>query len=214
MAETGFDRNVFVNCPFDKDYEHILQAILFCLVWFRLRPRIATERSDAAEPRIEKILELIKSSRYSIHDLSRCQASQVGEHYRLNMPFELGMDFGCRHYGGSPFSSKVILILEEKPYRYQAAISDLAGSDIAPHKGNYKTAVRKVRNWLTGQGRFESISATRILAEYEDFQEWHYGQQLEAGFSNEDIQDYPTAELLKAMFEWTALGRPREQSVS
>lgn len=146
MPCSDFNRNVFVNCPFDREYEHILQAILFCLVRFGLTPRTASERSDAGEPRIEKILELVGSSRYSIHDLSRCKATQAAEHYRLKMPFELGVDFGCRHYGGAPLSSKVILILEEEPYRYQAAISDLAGSDIEAHNGDYVTAVRKVRN--------------------------------------------------------------------
>lgn len=120
MPAFDFGRNVFVNCPFDQEYEPILQAILFCLVRLGLQPRIATERSDAGEPRVEKIMELIGSSRYSIHDLSRCQAREVGEHYRLNMPFELGVDFGCRHYGGAPFSEKATLILEEQPYRYQA----------------------------------------------------------------------------------------------
>ena len=89
--EDDFDRSVFVNCPLDEDYDHILRAILFCLVRFGLKPRIATERSDAGEPRITKILSLIQSSRYSIHDLCRCQARQEGEYYRLNMPFELGL---------------------------------------------------------------------------------------------------------------------------
>ncbi len=69
--DDDFDRNVFVNCPLDEDYDHILQAVLFCLVRFGLKPRIATERSDAGEPRINKILDLVQSSRYSIHDLCR-----------------------------------------------------------------------------------------------------------------------------------------------
>ena len=121
------------------------------------------------------------------------------------------MDFGCRHYGAHPLSAKVILLLEERRYRYQAAISDLAGSDIEPHGGNYRTAVRKVRNWLAGQGGFGDVmGAARILAEYEDFQKWYYERQLEAGFSHRDIQDYSTAELLEAMFKWTDQGRPRE----
>ena len=175
-----------------------------------LKPRIATERSDAGEPRVEKIIELIQSSRYSIHDLSRCQAREPGEHYRLNMPFELGVDFGCRRFGGVPLSEKVILVLEEERYRYQAAISDLAGSDIEAHGGNYRTAVRKVRNWIAGLGGFDRVAATRILGDYEDFQKWHYEQRLGAGFSEEDIRDYPTSELLDAMLEWTDLGRPRE----
>ena len=210
MPPSEFDRNVFINCPLDPEYEHILQAILFCLVRFGLNPRIATERSDAGEARIQKILELIGSSRYSIHDLSRCQARNVGEHYRLNMPFELGMDFGCRHYGTGTLATKTILVLEEQPYRYQAAISDLAGSDVEAHRGRYETAVRKVRNWITGQGGFDPIGAARILAEYEDFQEWNYERQLAAGFSDEDIQDYSTAELLNAMINWIEQGRPRK----
>ena len=205
MVDPDFDRNVFVNCPFDREYQHILNAILFCLVRFGLTPRIATERSDAGEPRIEKIIDLIRSSRYSIHDLSRCQAREAGEHYRLNMPFELGMDFGCRHYGEEPLSSKVVLILEEERYRYQAAISDLAASDIEAHGGNYRTAVRKVRNWLIGLGGMEPMGATKVLADYEDFQQWYYERQLQDGFSEEDIQDYSVTELLDAMLGWTLL---------
>lgn len=209
MADSPFDRNVFLNCPLDREYEPILQAILFCLVRFGLTPRIATERNDAGEARIDKLLDLIGSSRYSIHDISRCQAREPGEHYRLNMPFELGIDFGCRRYGGEPFSKKVILILEEQPYRYQAAISDLAGMDVEAHGGGCEAAVRKVRNWLTGLGGLDRTGAARVLAEYEDFQEWYHKRQLEAGFSPEDIQDYSTAELLEAMFDWNEQGRPR-----
>ena len=95
-----------------------------------MRPRIAKERSDAGEGRIEKIVELVASSRDSIHDLSRCQAREEGEYYRLNMPFELGLDFGCRRFGRGHLAKKVILVLEEERFRYQATISDLAGSDI------------------------------------------------------------------------------------
>ncbi len=210
MASHEFERSVFVNCPFDADYEPILQAVLFCIVRFGLRPRIATERANAGEARLDKIFELIESSKYSIHDLSRCQARQAGEYYRLNMPFELGLDFSCRRFGGTRHADKAILILEEQPYRYQAALSDVAGSDIQYHGGNYATALRKVRNWITGLGGFERIGAARILTDYEDFQEWHLERQIRAGFSGEDIRDYETAELLCGMIEWHELGRPKD----
>ena len=72
---------------------------------------------------MEKILELVASSKYSIHDLSRCQAREACEYYRLNMPFELGLDFGCRRFGAGRLARKVILVLEEERFRYQAAIS-------------------------------------------------------------------------------------------
>ena len=210
MRDRDFEHSVFVNCPFDKEYDHILQAVLYCLIRFGLKPRIASERMDAGEARLEKISELVARSKYSIHDLSRCQAKEVGEHYRLNMPFELGLDFGCRNFGEADHRSKKILILEEQQFRYRAAISDLAGSDIEAHSGDFQIAVRKVRNWLVDAGGFESIGAARILSEYEDFQEWYYERQLEAGFSEDDIQDYPTSELLQAMLNWVSQGRPRK----
>ena len=99
-------------------------------------------------------------------------------------------------------SRKVILVLEEKRFRYQAAISDLAGSDIEAHGGDHAVAVRKVRNWLAGMGGFERIGAARVVADYEDFQRWHIERQRAGGFSDDDITDYSTAELLAAMFEW------------
>ncbi len=167
-----------------------------------MRPRIATERSDSGEGRLEKILELVASSKYSIHDLSRCQAHEEGEYYRLIMPFELGLDFGCRRFGGGQLASKIILVLEEERFRYQSAISDLAGCDIEAHHGEHAIAVRKVRNWLVGMGGFEAIGAARIAADYEDFQQWHIDRQQTAGFSDDDIADYSTAELLAAMFDW------------
>ena len=189
-----------------------MRAVLFCLVRFGFKPRIATEQSNAAKPRIEKIYELIQGSKYSIHDLSRSQASQANELSRLNMPFELGVDFGCQRYGGNPFSEKVILILEEKPFLYQKTISDLAGSDIAAHKGDFETAVRKVRNWLTlNIPDVDRVGASKVLSEYGDFQEWHIERQLEKGFMEQDIQDYLTSELLDEMLIWfddCLLGKP------
>ncbi len=205
----SFATNVFVNCPFDEDYAPVLRAMLFCLIRLGLTPRIASERSDSGEPRVEKILELIACARFSIHDLSRCQAKQAGEHYRLNMPFELGIDFGCRRFGAEKLTKKAFLILEEESYRYQAAISDLAGCDIEAHGGSHEVAVRKLRNWIVQIDDFEQVGAAVILSEYRDFQEWNYDRQRTAGFSEEDILDYPTAELMRAMFEWVELYHPR-----
>jgi hypothetical protein len=185
-----FERSIFINCPFDKDYEPILQAVLFCVVLLGFVPRLATERNDGAENRLFKIIGLIEESRFSIHDLSRCQAKRKGEHYRLNMPFELGLDYGCRQFKAGETSRKSILILEEQRYRFQAAISDLAGCDIEPHSGDFQKAVRKVRNWLVSEAGVAAPGASLICGKYADFQEWYYERQLEAGFSEEDIQDY------------------------
>lgn len=208
MAKADFERSVFINCPLDREYEPILQAILFCIIYLGLIPRIATERADSGETRVNKIRELIEESKYSIHDLSRCQAKQAGEHYRLNMPFELGLDYGCRQYFGKQHAAKRILILEEESYRYQAALSDLAGCDIAVHTGDYQKAVRKVRNWLVSEAGVSAPGASKVLGDYVTFQEWYYERQLAAGFSEGDIQDYPTSELMEAMTTWARAGKP------
>jgi len=204
----SFETSVFLNCPFDEAYKPILQSILFCVVFLGLTPRIALERMDSAETRLAKIAELVSECRYSIHDLSRCLAVEAGEHYRMNMPFELGIDYGCRQFGAPHQNDKKILILEEKRYRYQAAISDLSGCDIEAHGNDFEKAVRKVRNWLSNEAGGAAIGARKVLAGYYDFQEWNYETQLARGFDEDDILDYPTKELLASMIEWIALGRP------
>ena len=208
MSDSEFERCVFINCPFDKDYDGLLQAILFCVVYLGFEPRLARERDDAGESRLNKIIELIEGSKYSIHDLSRCQAGKRGELYRLNMPFELGIDYGCRQFGGARFAEKRILILEEKPYRYQAAISDLSGCDIQAHGADFAIAIRKVRNWLVGEANLAADAAARIAGAYYDFQAWYLKEQEAAGFSDADIADYSTPELLSAMKTWWASGKP------
>lgn len=207
MPGPEYARSIFINCPFDEDYAPLLQAMMFCILYLGFLPRIATENADSGDVRLEKIKRLIEAAKYSIHDLSRCQAKRKGEHYRLNMPFELGLDYGCRQYARG-HDGKKILILEEKPYRYQAALSDLSGCDIQSHGGKFETIVGKVRGWLAGEARLQADGAARILAAYVAFQEWHYESQLARGFSDSDIQDYPTGELLEAMKSWFAAGRP------
>jgi hypothetical protein len=208
MAEAGFEQSIFINCPFDSDYDATLQAILFTVAYLGFLPRLSRERNDSAEARVEKIVGLIEASKFSIHDLSRCVAKKKGEHYRLNMPFELGMDWACRRYYGSGRDAKRFLILEERPYRYQAALSDISGCDIQYHTGDFQKAMRKVRNWLVSEAKITAEGASRIHAKYTDFQGWYFEKQLAAGFSEEDIKDYDTGELLSAMLEWVNAGCP------
>lgn len=208
MAEAVFEQSVFINCPFDSDYDATLQAILFTVVYLGFSPRLSRERNDSAETRVEKITGLIEASKFSIHDLSRCVAKKRGEHFRLNMPFELGIDWACRRYYGSGREAKRFLILEERAYRYQAALSDISGCDIQYHAGDFQQAMRKVRNWLVSEAKIAAEGASRIFAKYVDFQGWYYEKQLAAGFSEEDIKDYDTSELLAAMLEWINAGCP------
>ena len=127
--------------------------MLFTVLYLGLEPRIALERADSGELRLTKIVELIKVSKYSIHDLSRSEAAKAGEPYRLNMPFELGVDYGCRLFGKPQQREKLTLILEGRPHASKAAISDLSGVDIQCHHGDPYQVFRVVRNWLNVKSR-------------------------------------------------------------
>jgi hypothetical protein len=208
VADASFENSVFINCPFDPDFAPILQAMLFCTVYLGFKPRIARERSNSAENRIDKITDLIQQSKYSIHDLSRSQAKVKGEYSRMNMPFELGIDYASRAFHDDHRSAKRLLILDEKQYRYQAALSDISGCDIEIHRGDYQIAMRKVRNWLVTEAAIIAEPANRIHGHYADFQGWYYNRRLADGWSEDDIKDYPTTELLGAMETWIATGKP------
>lgn len=203
-----FDRSVFVNCPFDKSFEPIMQAMLFCIVYLGMRPRLARERSDAAEVRIDKIIELIEQSRYSIHDLSRAKAMKAGEFYRLNMPFELGVDHGCRRFKGDPWTDKKLMVIADRQYNYQKALSDIAGNDIETHSNRFDIVIKKVRNWLVNEAGAPNVGAKQIIDKYADFQEWYFEKHRAAGAADKDIKEYPTKEFLAGMIEWKAAGEP------
>lgn len=207
MAGVDYERSVFINCPFDEQYEPILQAMLFTVLYLGFVVRISFERNNSAQNRLNGIVELIRASKYSIHDLSRAQSKKKGEYFRLNMPFELGIDYGCRQFD-SECESKEFLILEEKSYRYQATLSDLAGCDIETHKGDYQEAMKKVRNWLVQEAGAPKVGPTLIESQYGVFQQWYWESQLKAGSSEDDIRGYPTREIFDHMKTWFIQGMP------
>ncbi|WP_132255844.1 hypothetical protein [Methylobacterium segetis] len=199
-----FETNVFVNCPFDDAYLPLLRPLLFCVLDLGYEPRIALERLNSGEPRIEKIVALIRESRFGIHDLSRIQATRKGEYYRLNMPFELGLDVGCRLYGAEAFRSKKCLILEAERYRYQAALSDLSNSDIAVHGNEPLSVLSEVRNWLATEENLSAPGPSAMWDRFNDFVADNYDALTERGYSDRDVERLPIPELLTGMRQWVA----------
>ncbi len=72
-----YQKNVFINCPFDDKYFDLLQTLVFTIIYYGFYPRISLENSDSGQPRLEKIVDLIRESKYSIHDLSRLQSNSA-----------------------------------------------------------------------------------------------------------------------------------------
>ena len=158
-----FEKNIFINCPFDDDYFPLLKPLLYTVKKIGFKPRITLERNDSGEVRLHKIKELLEASKYSIHDLSRAKAKKVGEYFRQNMAFELGLDLGCRDYSKSKIlKGKKILILEDEKYSTQKALSDLSFADCKCHKGDAEELVYEVRNWFAENGHKNVPSASSI----------------------------------------------------
>jgi hypothetical protein len=162
-SKPKFADSVFINCPFDDDYWPIFEAIVFCVLDAGFTPRCALEEADSGQVRLDKICRIIRSTQYGIHDLSRTEPSPTTALPRFNMPFELGLDLGCRTYGSAPLKRKKLLVLDAEPYRYQAFISDIAGQDIRPHRNSPDEAITVVRHWLrTASGRTTVPGASAI----------------------------------------------------
>jgi hypothetical protein len=203
----AFEENVFINCAFDQDFYPLLRPLLFAIIYLGLKPRIALEDVDSGQPRIDKIVKLIADSKYAIHDLSRIEAKKAGELFRLNMPFELGIDFGCRLFGRKPQAGKKCLVLEAEPYRYKSALSDLSGSDISCHGGEPSRVVVEVRNWLKNVCQLKAPGPTRIWGAFTDFMAANYNDLITKGFSPDDIEGLPVPELIESMNTWVATNR-------
>lgn len=203
-----FESSVFINCPFDEDYAPILQAVAFCITDLGLYPRLAPENADNATNRLDRIVALIRGSKYAIHDLSRCKALAAGEFSRMNMPFELGIDYACRLFGDASQQQKTILILEESRYDYQKCLSDIAGWDIHAHGLDHIKAVRHVSTWLIRQTGVAPVGPSLIQSNYDAFQKWYWETELAIGASDDDIKAYPTVKMVEAMRKWVDSGRP------
>lgn len=199
-----FEKNVFVNCPFDQQYLPLLRPLLFTIIYLKLKPRIALEVMDAGQARLDKIVGLIADSKFGVHDLSRIESAKAGELFRLNMPFELGLDFGCRLFGSGLQKSKRCLILESESYRYKAALSDLSGSDIESHGNEPYRVVGLVRNWLKNVCPMQAAGPAKIASAFTDFMAQNYDDLTSKGFSPRDIEALPVPELMEYMETWVA----------
>jgi hypothetical protein len=165
-----YNDNVFLNCPFDAEFKHLQNAIVFAIFDCGFTPRCALEISDNGSVRFENIKKLIADSRFGVHDISRTELDTVNQLPRFNMPLELGVFIGASRYGRGQQKDKSILILDKEPYRYQKFISDIAGQDIRIHANEAKRAISHVRNWLSSESKRKGIpGGTDIFDRFEKF---------------------------------------------
>ena len=158
------EKSVFINCPYDLDFEPHFEAIVFATVCCGFLPRSALETGNVSESRMERITQAIFSSKYSIHDLSRCRGEGDEQLARFNMPLELGIAMARRYGNRSKAVKHDWLLLVPDGHLYVKFVSDLAGFDPMKYDGSVKAIVAKVMTWLaTRPDAVRTPNTTQVL---------------------------------------------------
>lgn len=170
-AQPAYEKSVFINCPFDSQFQDLLLAIVFAVSGHGLVPRSARETDGSAEPRFSRILRTMSESKYSIHDLSRFTGEGVDNLSRFNMPLELGMACALRFERQLSARPHNWLVLVPEGFTYQKFVSDLAGFDRGRHSASVESVIREVSAWLRLQKDAvdPAPSALRIYQEFGAF---------------------------------------------
>jgi hypothetical protein len=132
-------QSVFLNIPFDPEYSPLFIALIAGLTALGRTPHCVLEVPSDGRNRLERIFGLIADCGSSIHDLSRVTLSGDLNVPRFNMPFELGMAYALGQLRSHSF-----FVLEERPRRLQASLSDLNGHDPHIHGGDPSGVLRCV----------------------------------------------------------------------
>lgn len=136
-------KSVFLNVPYDEEFSGIYVAYIVGLYQLGLVPHLASE-IPGGDRRLDKIFKLIRSCRYSIHDLSRVEMGDAPTAVpRFNMPLELGMTITWQRLHPSRHDW---FVWESDHYRIQRSASDLNGTDACIHNGTPEGVLRELRN--------------------------------------------------------------------
>ena len=151
--------HVFLNCPFDDEYENLFLALIAGLTALGLTPRCVLE-IPADRNRLQRLFRLIRQCASSVHDLSRVQLSPRPPRVpRFNMPFELGLAVAFslskpRHRW---------YLLEARKHRLQASLSDVNGFDPYVHNGTPTGVLAALANAFVKRGRQPTLGELRHL---------------------------------------------------
>ncbi len=139
MARNRRIQSVFLNIPYDTQFEDLYLAYIVGLTQLGLKINAALAVPN--QGRLDRIIELIEESDFSIHDLSRIETTSGVP--RFNMPLELGLAL-YRSY--ATHGRHRVFVFEEKRYRMQRSTSDINGIDPLIHNGRPKGVMVGLRN--------------------------------------------------------------------
>ncbi len=75
------------------------------------------------------------------------KSKKANEFARMNMPFELGIDYGLRNSDVAPLIEKQFLILEATKNDYSKALSDINGFDVKVHGNSTEKIFDCLYSW-------------------------------------------------------------------
>lgn len=154
-AKPRVRESVFLNVPYDAEFENLLLAYIVGISAFGFTPR-ATLEIPFGQRRLDRILSLIRQSRYSIHDLSRVQLDRKAPRTpRFNMPFELGLTVALER---SAHRDHSWIVCETVPHRIKKSLSDLDGTDAYIHGGTVAGVFREMGNAFVGSRRQPTVT--------------------------------------------------------
>ena len=142
--------SVFLNIPYDREFEDLYLAYIVGLTQLGLRVNVTLAIPN--QGRLEAIIDLIKESNFSIHDLSRIKSSKGIT--RFNMPLELGLALHRSHVTRGRHR---VYVFESKPYRAQRSTSDINGIDPQIHNQTPKGVMRGLRNIFRQPGDVTTV---------------------------------------------------------
>jgi len=178
LKKAFYNKNVFINCPFDPDYEDTFRAIVYTVLVCGFSPNCTLMYAGMGS-RMGKIYDCIKKSDFSIHDISRKGLDPVNKLPRFNMPFEYGLVYSNSI---ESFKRKESIVMDDAKYDYKICFTDISEKDVSSHDGDYKKAVEKVRNFLQAVSKMyfepkdELISAIDINTKLIDFNNLNKGK--------------------------------------
>ena len=156
-------RCVFLNIPYDDKFRRLYIAYVTGLVHLGLDPH-ATIEIPGGKNRLDKIIDLIRGCRYSIHDLSRVELDRNPPRApRFNMPFELGLAVASAKLSSSPHDWFVFETIDR---RVSKSLSDLSGTDANIHHGTVEGVMRELCNSFERQSPGERVSVAEMLKSY------------------------------------------------
>lgn len=163
-------RQVFLNYPFDAEYEEMAYAMHFAVIAAGLLPVCAKDLSLPDQSRLGMLFHAILNCQYSAHDLSRGRGEGDANYARLNMPLELGMALFHNLYSEGRAHRYAFFVAD--PNEYKAYASDLSGLDAQYHENSDLILLTQMYEWLRAviPGSLQGQPATaNVLIKYDSF---------------------------------------------